>query len=105
MIRLSLVVAAFLACVTSVSASRSRPAEPRLPRAPLNQLLDLLSPAAQKVATALSQPEYALTEETEVRLNGRPIKYNDVPDTAQIILLEVGPDQKTILRIHFESKK
>jgi hypothetical protein len=105
MLRLTLAVAAFLGCLSSASASRSRPAEPRLPKAPFHHTLDSLLTEAQKVASALPQPEYMLTEQTEVRLNGRPIKYNDVPESAQIILLEVGSDQKTIRRIHFETKK
>jgi hypothetical protein len=105
MLRWTFAVAAFLIGLSSVSASQSRPAEPRLPKAPVNQSLDSLLSSAQKVAAALPQPEYKLTEDTEVKLNGRPIKYDAVPDSAQIILLEVGPDRKTIRRLHFEIKK
>ena len=105
MIRLSLVLTVFLGCLSSASASRSHPREPRLPKAPLHETIDSVLTAAQQVAAALPQPEYMLTEATEVKLNGRSIKYNDVPETAQIILLEVGPDQKTIRRIHFALKK
>jgi len=49
--------------------------------------------------------EFRITDQTEVRLNGRQCKYEDVPLDAVIILLEVdSDDNKAILRIHFRSK-
>jgi hypothetical protein len=50
------------------------------------------------------KPQYRMTEETEVKLDGKVCPYEKVPDDASIILLEVGSDQ-AILRIHFQSKK
>jgi hypothetical protein len=49
--------------------------------------------------------EYVLTEKSEIKFNGRPCKFEQVPDKATIVLLEVAEDGKTILRIHFEKKK
>jgi hypothetical protein len=38
-------------------------------------------------------------------LNGCACKYQDVPANAAIVDLAVGADQKTILKIHFRTKK
>jgi hypothetical protein len=63
---------------------------------------------AQLVETASARhdrEQFLLTEETEVLLDGRPCKYQEVPRNVNIILLEVGSDKKTILRIHFQTRK
>ena len=48
--------------------------------------------------------QFRLTDQTEVQLDGRACPYEKVPDSATIILLEVTSD-KTVLKIHFRSKK
>jgi hypothetical protein len=49
--------------------------------------------------------ELELTANAEVRLDGRACKYDDVPLGAEVIYLELGPDRKSILKIHFRSKR
>ena len=57
---------------------------------------------ALAVAPELSQvADYLVTEETEVLLNGKPCRYNEVPDNASILRMELGPDTRSVLRIHF----
>ena len=46
-----------------------------------------------------------ITDKTEVQLDGADCKLGDVPATAAVIGLEVAADKKTILKIHFQSKK
>jgi hypothetical protein len=46
-----------------------------------------------------------LTARTEVRLDGRPCRYADVPAGAAITAAEAGPDRKTLVRIHFRSPR
>jgi hypothetical protein len=46
-----------------------------------------------------------ITEKTEVKVDGKSCQYEQVPDGADIVLLEVAADKKMILRIHFRSKK
>jgi hypothetical protein len=46
--------------------------------------------------------EFQVTAETEVRLNGRPCQYGEIPAGARIRHLEVGPDGQTILRVDFQ---
>ncbi len=50
------------------------------------------------------QEQFRLTDKTEVKLDGRACPYEKVPDSATIILLEANSD-KTVLKIHFRSKK
>jgi hypothetical protein len=101
MARYALVFVVLLAAVPSASAS--------------------LSPRKDLFASALSLPreqgrvqwgwagasaipregELRITAETEVRLNGRPCDYKEVPADARIRVLKVGPDGQTILRVDF----
>jgi hypothetical protein len=49
--------------------------------------------------------EFVLTEETEVLLNGKPCKYAEVPSYATIVHMELAADTKTVLQIHFRTRK
>ncbi len=63
-------------------------------------------PAAQSFLVRAEERPYQIHEETEVRLDGRKCRYADVPDTAEIILMEIDSDEsRIILRIHFRSRK
>jgi hypothetical protein len=49
---------------------------------------------------------YRVTEQTEVKLNGRTCKFHEVPSTAKIILMEIDSDvSRNILRIHFQNRE
>lgn len=48
---------------------------------------------------------YRITKQTEVMLNGRKCRFEDVPNTAVIILMEIDSEtSKVILRIHFRDR-
>ena len=64
-----------------------------------------LLPRKQDGGEKEEQPSMIITEATEVRVDGKPCKYENVPKNAEIILLDLGSDQKTIRKIHFRSKK
>jgi hypothetical protein len=49
--------------------------------------------------------ELRITKQTEVKLDGRVCQLEEVPANAEIILLDVGPDDSVIRKIHFRSKK
>lgn len=50
--------------------------------------------------------EYRITEKTEVLLDGRPCRYEKIPNDAIITLLEtVTNESKEITRIHFRSAR
>jgi hypothetical protein len=46
-----------------------------------------------------------ITDETEVLLDGRPCRYEEVPRGAVITLLVIAADRQTIRVIHFRSRK
>lgn len=55
---------------------------------------------------AAKNDEFRITAGTEVLLDGKPCRYNQVPDGATIVLLEtVTNESKEISRIHFRSPK
>jgi len=57
-------------------------------------------------AASGQKDEFHVTEETEVRLDDRQCNYVNVPNDAVITFLEVSSDKhKTILKIHFRSRK
>jgi len=55
---------------------------------------------------ASANDEFRITPDTEVLLDGRPCRYEQVPDNATIILLEtVSNESKEIARIHFRTSR
>jgi hypothetical protein len=62
-----------------------------------------LARAAEPPTAPGVTPEFVLTEETEVLLDGEPCKYAAVPGHARIVHLEIAADRKTVLKIHFQT--
>jgi hypothetical protein len=70
-------------------------------------------PASKLSARTLEQkkgkenaPEFVVTRQTKVFLNGEPCKYEDIPKHASIVQMEVAAeDKKTVLKIHFRTRK
>jgi hypothetical protein len=54
---------------------------------------------------AEEQDELVITGKTTILLDGRSCTYAEVPEGAEIIRLELAADKKTVLAIHFRSKK
>jgi hypothetical protein len=46
-----------------------------------------------------------VTAETEILLDGQSCKYAEIPSQAGIVRMEVAADKKTVLKIHFRSRK
>jgi hypothetical protein len=65
----------------------------------------LTTDTLEQAAGTGSRSEYAMTERTEVVLNGKPCKYADVPAHARIVKMDVAADKKTVLRIYFRTAK
>ena len=84
--------------LSSASASldrRERPAVSKL--ASLESLFTSASASAKN-------DEYRITEKTEVLLDGRPCRYEQIPNNATIVLMEtLTSESKEITRIHFRS--
>jgi hypothetical protein len=62
------------------------------------------APPAQPTGQG-ARPEFALTEQTTVLLDGKPCRYQDVPANARIVHMEVAADRTTVLTIHFRTGK
>lgn len=99
MVRATLASVVLLGAVAAASATMVPPRR-ELPTYWNRVPPDLVS----RVFAAEEKPQYHLTEQTEVKLDGKVCPYEKVPADASIILLEVGSDQ-AILRLHFQSKK
>lgn len=96
------VAALFLASIafSSVHASFDRAERPQKNRLiPLKSILSF-------AAVSAKNDDFRITEKTEVLLDGRPCRYEQVPDGATIVLLETETNEtKEISRIHFRSPR
>jgi hypothetical protein len=97
MMRWVLVLLASVTILTPATASLSRKQRPDVPK-------NLPPTALKPLAPTPKNDEFRLTAATEVLLNGRPCRYEDVPDGATILLLETATNEsKDILKIHFQT--
>jgi hypothetical protein len=107
MTRLTLALAAWIALasaapamVTSRQEHRGLPSE--IPPAPAARV----SPsAAVRTAGPVNPAEYVLTEQTETVLDGKRCRFENIPDGASILRMEVAADGKTVLKVLFKSRK
>lgn len=73
---------------------------------PAGNKLVLLKSRSSLYAVAAKHDEFRITEKTEVLLDGRPCRYEEIPDGATILLLETVSNESTeIARIHFRSPR
>src|SRR5438105_4612652 len=101
MTRLTGALVALLSFLPPASASLAPPKD----RPPLQgKELSRLPPDSPREGSAPGQEEFAITNETQILLNGRPCRYRDVPGNAAILRMEVTPDKK-ILKVHFGTQR
>lgn len=115
MTRLTMALTVSLCCLSSATASLAPRSElsavgkTTLPRSAHDLPIDLdkstSSSATEDKEDKPEDPKFVVTDETEVQLDGRVCKFKDVPAAATIVSLDLAADKKTILKIHFESKK
>jgi hypothetical protein len=99
MIRLTLALVGTILCISVAYGTLAPPTE--------RPILDRLrgpTPTAEPAPPA-EKGGLAISDDTEVMLDGKACTLADVPKDAQIILLQVGSDKRTILKIHFRTKK
>jgi len=105
MTRLTLTLAVWMSLVSLASASITPAKEPHpLGKAPL-KARSHLPEVPEQTLEQRSPSEYLVTERTEILLNGKACKYADVPAHASITRMEVAADKKTVLKIHFRTRK
>jgi hypothetical protein len=67
---------------------------------------DKLPPPAPKAEAAPEQDGgLAISDDTEVKLDGKLCKYEDIPESAEVILVELAKDKKSVLKLHFRTKQ
>ena len=98
MVRLTFLFVCILGVVPSASANLARKEPPADAKRVRQEML-------KPVVLAAPKQEYCVTENTEVLLNGRPCKYDEVPADAVILRMEIASSaNKEILKIHFRSE-
>ena len=100
MARLTMLLVAFLCLASSASAALSPRKDPSALERSVQQAL-----VRQEPHPPAGKTELVITDKTVMRLDGRVCKYEDVPEGATVILLEVAADKKTVLTIHFRRGK
>jgi hypothetical protein len=99
MTRLTLSLVALLCCLSFASgAFKPRKNGPAFWKDPPSR-------EAKRAAPQKPKPQFVINEKTEIRLDGRACKYEDVPPTAEVIRLDLSSDRKVVLKIHFKSKQ
>jgi hypothetical protein len=103
MIRLTLALAAWMFVVSAASATLT-------PRAfgdevQKGRVVTRPTRTAAQAAARATNSQFVVTDRTEILLNGKPCRYEEVPDNARIVRMEVAPDNKTVLTIHFRTGK
>jgi hypothetical protein len=97
--RVILATAVFFSLISTATAALSpRKDEPRPAGALFLHRTEKPTPPGQV-------GQFRITRSTEILLNGRPCRYEDVPTHATVIRLEVEPDGKTAIRVHFRTRK
>jgi hypothetical protein len=104
MTRLTLALAALISLASAAPATLT-PRRERTAPGPESTARALTTPRPAVAAGQAGEPEYVLTAETEVVLDGKPCRFADVPARASILRMVVGPDGKTVLKILFRSQK
>jgi hypothetical protein len=107
MTRLTLALAVWMSFAAVASASLTPRKEPAPFRKEAPKVEDAkLSAAVLELAMGpKTTPEFVVTDQTEILLDGKLCRYESVPAHAVIVRMEVSEDKKTVLKIHFRTRK
>src|SRR5262249_33535040 len=107
MTRLTLALAVWVSLISVASASLTprKQTSTFANQIPPAQTARLLTETLRRAAGGENKWEIALTDQTEILLNGKPCRYEEVPRNASIMQMEVAEDKKTVLKIHFRTRK
>jgi hypothetical protein len=103
-------ILALVTWISIVSASSASLAPRKFPSVLGNEVFQarasqLPARPSQQAAGQVSLGEFVVTERTEILLNGKPCRYEEIPGHASIVRMEVAADRKTVLKIHFRIGK
>jgi len=103
--RLTMTWAALLCCLPAATAGTSPRTDPPQPRKELISKYDKeVAPDAPEPPPKAEKPQYVITDQTEILLDGHACKLKEIPGTAEVTNIELASDKKTILKLHFKSK-
>jgi len=106
MTRLTLALAAWMGLISVIGASApSRQESPLFSQKIAQALPKLAAKAPEQETRKTKNTQFVLTAQTEILLNGKPCRYEEVPGHATIYKMEVAEDEKTVLKIHFRTQK
>ena len=107
MTRLTLALAAWIGLAAVTSASQTPRKETRAFAEEVTQMRapQRLAQALEQVAARQTKSEFFVTERTEITVNGKACRYEEVPRDARIVQMELAADKKTVLKIHFRTGK
>jgi len=99
-----LAVLAGLACLLPAADAAVAPAKPPSPDAKAKAMS---GPArnVKRPASPSAAADFVITPDSEVKLNGRPCRFQDVPNNAVITKIEVDAESKEILKVYFSTQK
>jgi hypothetical protein len=105
MFRVALALAVWVGFVTAVPATLAPRKDGPLIGKEASHFQTAGAPkAALAVVEARAQTsDYVVTDETEVLLNGKRCGYGEVPAKATILWMELGPDNRTVLKVYFRT--
>ncbi len=99
MFRWMLALLVSVLCLSPVAASLDRGKRPTVNRT-------ISDRAISSLVAAASKDDFRITATTEVLLDGRPCRYEQVPDGVIIVLMEIASNEsKEITRIHFRTTR
>ncbi len=107
MVRLTLALAALITVASVAPASLAPRNADSWPahRSPVVRSPALFTDAPAHATRQATVLEFQVTEQTEILLDGRGCRYEEVPAQATILRLELATDRKTVLRIYFRTDK
>jgi hypothetical protein len=107
MTRLAFGVIAWIGLATTANASLTRHKFPSVfPEGSSGSApTKLTAKAIEETTFQRAETDYVLTARTEVSLDGKPCAYASIPSSAIIVRMELAADKRTVLRVHFRSRK
>jgi hypothetical protein len=70
---------------------------------PASQQVRAAQTVTEPAGTASHDEPFRITRQTDIRLDGNPCAYEQIPPGAAVTFAEVGPDRRAVLRLHFRS--
>jgi hypothetical protein len=97
---LTMVLVASLLFLSPASATLA-PQRDRL----ISDKIRQVTPKVESSAPEEDNGKLVISDDTEIQLDGKASKLEDVPKTAEVILMELGKDKKSVLKLYFRTKK